>query len=231
MIQTFLDFYRLLTTPERLIALLSTVMTGWWGYTLLFAIVFSETGLLVGFVLPGDSLLFTVGVVAGAGKLDIVLVDVVLILAALTGDTVNYFLGRGIGPRVFSREKSRYFRRDHLLRTQTFYQRHGGKTLIYARFIPIIRTFAPFVAGVGQMRYLRFLSFSVFGGSGWVFLMTLLGYSLGNVPLVRQNFEKVILTIIIVSLLPAIQEFLKHRRGAHKREAAVTVPEPPVPSP
>src|ERR1041384_6122701 len=159
MIHSFLDFYRLLTTPERLIALLSTVMTGWLGY----------------------SLLFTVGVVAGAGQLDIVLVDLVLIAAALCGDTVNYFLGRGIGPRVFSRKDSRYFRRDHLIRTQTFYERHGGKTLIYARFLPIIRTFAPFVAGVGQMPYLRFLSFSVFGGVGWVVLFTLLGYSLGNV--------------------------------------------------
>src|SRR5919197_6024873 len=120
MIHYFLDFYRLLTTPERLIHLLSTVMTGWLGYSLLYGIVFSETGLLLGFVLPGDSLLFTVGVVAGAGHLDIVLVDIVLIAAALCGDTVNYFLGRGIGPRVFSREDSRYFRRDHLLRTETF---------------------------------------------------------------------------------------------------------------
>lgn len=214
MIHYFLDFYRLLTTPERLIALLSTVMTGWLGYSLLFGIVFAETGLLVGFVLPGDSLLFTVGVVAGAGQLDIVLVDVLLIAAALCGDTVNYFLGRGIGPRVFSREDSRYFRRDHLVRTQTFYDRHGGKTLIYARFLPIIRTFAPFVAGVGQMPYLRFLSFSVFGGIGWVLLMTLLGYSLGNVGIVRQNFEKVIVAIVVVSLVPAFREAWKARRGA-----------------
>ena len=213
MIQYFLDFYRLLTTPERLIALLSTVMTGWLGYSLLFAIVFSETGLLVGFVLPGDSLLFTIGVVAGAGQLNIVLVDVLLILAALCGDTMNYFLGRSIGPRVFSREDSRYFRKDHLLRTQTFYDRHGGKTLIYARFIPIIRTFAPFVAGVGQMPYLRFLSFSVFGGIGWVLLMTLLGYSLGNITIVRQNFEKVIIAIVVISLIPAIREAWKARRA------------------
>ena len=214
MIQYFLDFYRLLTTPERLIALLSTVMTGWLGYSLLFGIVFAETGLLVGFVLPGDSLLFTVGVVAGAGHLDIVLVDMVLIVAALCGDTVNYFLGRSLGPRVFNRKDSRYFRRDHLLRTQTFYERHGGKTLIYARFLPIIRTFAPFVAGVGQMPYLRFLSFSVFGGVGWVLAMTLLGYSLGNIPIVRQNFEKVIIAIVVISLLPAIREAWKARRAS-----------------
>lgn len=214
MIQYFLDFYRLLTTPERLIALLSTVMTGWLGYSLLFGIVFAETGLLVGFVLPGDSLLFTVGVVAGAGQLNIVLVDLVLIAAALCGDTVNYFLGRSIGPRVFSRERSRYFRRDHLVRTQTFYDRHGGKTLIYARFIPIIRTFAPFVAGVGQMPYLRFLSFSVFGGIGWVLLMTLLGYSLGNVPIVRRHFEKVIVAIVVISLIPAVREAWKARRAS-----------------
>jgi membrane-associated protein len=158
-------------------------------------------------------------VVAGAGQLNIVLVDAVLILAALSGDTVNYFLGRSLGPRVFSREDSRYFRRDHLLRTQTFYDRHGGKTLIYARFIPIIRTFAPFVAGVGQMPYLRFLSFSVFGGVGWVLLMTLLGYSLGNIPIVRQNFEKVIVAIVVVSLVPAFREAWKARR-AHAAEAA-----------
>jgi membrane-associated protein len=214
MIQHFLDFYKLLTTPERLIAFLATVMTGWLGYSLLFAIVFSETGLLVGFVFPGDSLLFTVGVVAGAGQLNIVLVDLVLILAALCGDTVNYFLGRSLGPKVFSREDSRYFRRDYLLRTQTFYDRHGGRTLIYARFIPIIRTFAPFVAGVGQMPYLRFLSFSVFGGVGWVLLFTLLGYSLGNVGFVRQNFEKVIVAIVVISLLPALREAWKARRAA-----------------
>ena len=214
MIQQFLDFLRLLTTPDRLIQFLSTVMTGWLGYSLLAVIVFSETGLLVGFVLPGDSLLFTVGVVAGAGQLNILIVDAVLIAAALSGDTVNYFLGRGLGPKVFSREDSRYFRRDHLLRTQTFYERHGGKTLIYARFIPIIRTFAPFVAGVGQMPYLRFLSFSIFGGLGWVVLMTVLGYSLGNVTIVRQNFEKVVVAIIVISLLPAIREFWKARRAA-----------------
>jgi membrane-associated protein len=123
---------------------------------------------------------------------------------------------------VFSREDSRYFRKDHLLRTQTFYDRHGGKTLIYARFIPIIRTFAPFVAGVGQMPYLRFLSFSVFGGVGWVLFMTLLGYSLGNVPIVRQNFEKVIVAIVVISLLPALREAWKARRG---NQSVVTAPE------
>jgi membrane-associated protein len=222
LIESFRWLLATLTNPDQLIRLLSTVMTGWLGYLLLFGIVFSETGLLVGFVLPGDSLLFTVGVVAGAGQLNIALVDIVLILAALTGDTLNYFLGRGIGPKVFSREDSRYFRKDHLLRTQTFYDRHGGKTLIYARFIPIIRTFAPFVAGVGQMPYLRFLSFSVFGGVGWVLFMTLLGYSLGNVPIVRQNFEKVIVAIVVISLLPALREAWKARRGP---KSAVTVPE------
>ena len=222
LIESFRWLLATLTNPDQLIRLLSTVMTGWLGYLLLFGIVFSETGLLVGFVLPGDSLLFTVGVVAGAGQLNIALVDIVLILAALTGDTLNYFLGRGIGPKVFSREDSRYFRKDHLLRTQTFYDRHGGKTLIYARFVPIIRTFAPFVAGVGQMPYLRFLSFSVFGGVGWVLFMTLLGYSLGNVPIVRQNFEKVIVAIVVISLLPALREAWKARRGP---KSAVTVPE------
>jgi membrane-associated protein len=219
MIHVFLDFLRILTTPERLIEFLSTVMTGWLGYSLLCGIVFSETGLLLGFVLPGDSLLFTVGVVAGAGQLNIALVAALLILAALTGDTLNYFLGRAIGPKVFNKQDSRYFRREHLLRTQTFYERHGGRTLIYARFIPIVRTFAPFVAGVGRMPYLRFLSFSVFGGTGWVLTMTLLGYSLGNVSLVRRHFEKVIVLIIVVSLLPAIMEVIKARREARAAAA------------
>lgn len=220
MIRYFLDFYKLLTTPERLIAFLGTVMTGWLGYSLLFAIVFSETGLLFGFIFPGDSLLFTVGVVAGAGQLNIVLVDIVLIAAALSGDTVNYFLGRSLGPKVFSRENSRYFRKDYLLRTQTFYDRHGGRTLIYARFIPIIRTFAPFVAGVGQMPYLRFLSFSVFGGVGWVILFTLLGYTLGNISFVRQNFEKVIVSIVVLSLIPALREAWKARRATAEATVA-----------
>src|SRR5687768_16440188 len=142
-----LEFLRTLTDPERLIAFLSTVITGWYGYAMLFAIVFAETGLLVGFFLPGDSLLFTVGVVAGAGQLNIWLINLLLIVAAVVGDAVGYLLGRHAGARVFSRPDSRLFRREHLLRTKAFYEKNGGKTIVYARFIPIIRTFAPFVAG------------------------------------------------------------------------------------
>jgi membrane-associated protein len=188
-------------------------MAGWVGYALLFAIVFSETGLLVGFFLPGDSLLFTVGVVAGAGDLNIVIVNLVLMSAAMIGDSTGYLLGRSTGPRIFSRPDSRLFKRDYVIRTQRFYEKHGGKTIIYARFVPIIRTFAAFVAGVAEMPYLRFLPFSVCGATGWVAFMTLLGYKLGKVAFIRQHFEKVVFLIIVISLLPAITEVIKARRG------------------
>jgi membrane-associated protein len=217
MTQAFIDFLRSLTDPERLIALLSTILSGWLGYTALFAVVFAETGLLVGFFLPGDSLLFTVGVVAGAGQLNFVLVNVLLMAAAIIGDTVGYWLGRKAGPRIFNRPDSRWFKREHLLRTHQFYEKHGGKTIVYARFVPIVRTFAPFVAGVAEMNYVHFVSYNVFGGIGWVFLMTMLGYQLGSVPLVRAHFEKVIFLIIFISLIPAILEVWKARR----RRAAV----------
>jgi membrane-associated protein len=212
MIQTVLEFLKALTTPEKLIALLSTVFGGWWGYLLLFVIVFAETGLLVGFFLPGDSLLFTVGVVAGAGHLNIVVINLVLMAAAVIGDTVGYILGRQAGPHIFARPDSRFFKREHLLRTKAFYEKHGGKTIIYARFVPIIRTFAPFVAGVGEMNYARFVSFNVFGGIGWVFLMTMLGYFLGSVPIVQRHFEKVILAILIISVSPVVIHALQERR-------------------
>ncbi len=212
MIEAVLDFIRTLTNPERLIHLLTTALTGWLGYALLFAVVFAETGLLVGFFLPGDSLMFTVGVVAGAGKLDIVTVNIVLMAAAILGDGVGYALGRRTGPIIFHNPNSRFFRQEHLLRTKAFYEKHGGKTIIYARFIPIIRTFAPFVAGVAQMGYPRFLAFNIFGGIGWVFSLTMLGYQLGSVPFVRRHFEKVIALIIVVSLLPVLREAWKARR-------------------
>jgi membrane-associated protein len=211
--QFLIDLYRSLTNPERLIELLSTLLSGWLGYAALFAIVFSETGLLVGFFLPGDSLLFTVGVVAGAGSLDLLWVNVVLASAAILGDSTGYLLGRKTGPRVFSRPDSRLFKQEYVTRTKAFYEKYGGKTIIYARFVPIVRTFAAFVAGVGQMPYLRFLPFSVCGGIGWVFFMTMLGYKLGSVPVVRKNFDKVILLIIFVSLLPTIIELLKAKFG------------------
>ena len=212
MIHTILDFLRSLTTPERLIELLSTLLTGWLGYATLFGLVFAESGMLVGFFLPGDSLLFTVGVVCGAGRLDIVLVIVLLISAALLGDISGYMLGRSTGPHIFNRPDSRIFRREYLLRTHEFYERHGGRTMIYAHFIPIIRTFAAFVAGVGRMNLVRFISFDVFGVCGWVVLMTMLGYTLGGVTFVRHYFDKVILGIIALSLLPAGIEVMKARR-------------------
>ncbi len=212
MLHQLLDFLRSLTNPEQLIQLLSTVFTGWWGYLLLFGIVFSETGLLAGFFLPGDSLLFTVGVVAGAGQLNIYTIIATLICAALLGNSCGYFLGRYIGVRLFANPDSRIFRREYLLQTQAFYDKHGGKTIIYAQFVPIIRTFAAFVAGVAGMGLPRFLSFNVFGSVGWVVSMTLLGYYLGSVPLVRAHFEKVLIIIILVSVTPVILQLLKSRR-------------------
>ncbi len=212
MLEAILDFYRTLTNPDRLIQLLTTLLSGWLSYAALFGIVFSETGLLIGFFLPGDSLLFTVGVVAGAGHLNLVFVILLLMAAAIIGDTTGYALGRSAGPHIFKRPNSRLFRREHLLQTQAFYEKHGGKTIIYARFIPIIRTFAPFIAGVAEMNYVKFISFNIFGGIGWVFGMTMLGYGLGTVPLVRRHFEKVILGIILISVLPVIWEFVKSQR-------------------
>ena len=213
MIHALLDFLGTLTNPERLIQLLSTAMSGWAGYAMLSGIVFAETGLLVGFVLPGDSLLFTIGVVAGAGELNLVVIMLLLICASMLGDWSGYLLGRRAGPAIFNRPDSRFFKREHLQRTKAFYEKHGGKTIIYAKFVPIIRTFAPFVAGVANMPYLRFLSFDIFGGVGWVFSMTILGYLLGEVAIVRRNFEKFVLLIIFVSLLPLIIHAIRAKLG------------------
>ena len=212
MIGAVLEFIRTLTTPDKLIHLLSTIFSGWYGYILLCGVVFAETGLLVGFFLPGDSFLFTVGVVAGAGKLDIVAIIIALIAAAIIGDASGYMIGRKTGPAIFSRPDSRFFKREHLEQTEAFYEKYGGKTIIYAKFVPIIRTFAPFVAGVAKMPYLRFASFEVFGAVGWVTSMTLLGYYLGGIELVRRHFEKAVIAIILISVLPILIEYLKHRR-------------------
>ncbi len=218
MLHSFLDFIQTLTNPDRLIHLLSTILAGWLGYAALFAIVFSETGLLVGFFLPGDSLLFTVGVVAGTGALDVGLVCVVLSAAALLGDSTGYLLGRKTGPRIFSRPDSRLFKQEYITRTNAFYAKYGGKTIVMARFVPIVRTFAAFVAGVGQMPYRKFLPYSVCGGIGWVCLLTTLGYKIGGIPLVRRNFDKAILLIIFISLLPTFIEVWKAwREKAHAR--------------
>jgi len=211
MISWLLDALRTLTTPERLIQLLSTVLTGWLGYAALTAIVFAETGLLVGFVLPGDSLLFTIGVVAGAGQLNLGLIIVLLISASMLGDWCGYLLGRRAGPAIFNRPDSRFFKQEYLQQTEAFYEKHGGKTIIYAKFVPIVRTFAPFIAGVGKMRYIRFLSFDIFGGIGWVCSMTILGYFLGEIPLVRRHFEKFVVLVVFVSVLPLITQAFRAR--------------------
>jgi membrane-associated protein len=210
---SLLDFLRTLTTPERLIHLLTSVLTGWLGYGLLFGIVFAETGLLTGFFLPGDSFLFTIGVVVGAAGLDLRIVLPLLMAAAIAGDSTGYWLGRRTGPHIFSRPNSRLFRREHLLRSKHFYDRYGGKTIVYAKFVPIVRTFAPFLAGVAEMNYGRFLAYSVGGVVAWVFSVTMLGHTLGAFPFVQRNFDKIILLIVLVSLIPVCLEYLRSRRS------------------
>jgi membrane-associated protein len=220
LISQVIDFIRSLTDPEKLIQLLSTVLTGWEGYLVLFLVVFAESGLLVGFFLPGDSLLFTVGVVAGAGKLNVAGMIAMLAFASMAGDGIGFLIGNKIGYRLFEKRDSVIFRREYLDRTHAFYERHGGKTIVYAKFVPIIRTFAAFIAGVGRMNYMRFLAFNICGAIGWVSLMILAGYSLGNVAFIRHNFEKVILVIIFVSLLPAALHALRGRRRTKEPAAA-----------
>jgi membrane-associated protein len=212
LISQLVDFIRSLTDPEKLIHLLTTVLTGWAGYLVLFLIVFAESGLLVGFFLPGDSLLFTVGVVAGAGKLDVASMIFLLAAASILGDGIGFLIGNKIGYRLFE-TNSRIFQRKYLERTEEFYERHGGKTIVYAKFVPIIRTFAAFIAGVGRMRYSRFFMFNVGGAIGWVTLMILAGYFLGGIPIIRQNFEKVIILIILISVLPAAFHAWQGRRS------------------
>jgi membrane-associated protein len=213
-----IELIKTLASAEKLKALLEGTFTGWAGYALLFVIIFAETGLLAGFFLPGDSLLFVVGVLCGAGKMNFLLVNALLMIAAITGDGVGYMLGRSAGRAAFNRPNSRFFKREYLERTQAFYEKYGGKTIIYARFVPIIRTFAPFVAGIGQMSYPKFLSFNVFGGIGWVFGLTGLGYIVGDLPFVKKYFDKVILAIILVSVLPVLLEAWKARNHG-KRSA------------
>lgn len=187
---------------------------GAWVYVLLFMIVFAETGLVVTPFLPGDSLLFVAGTLAAVGGMDVRLLITLLSLAAIAGDTVNYWFGSYLGPKVFHREDSRLLNRRHLERTHAFYERHGGKTIVIARFVPIIRTFAPFVAGIGRMPYGRFLAYNVAGAVLWVVSLTLAGYYFGNLPFVKRNLSLVILGIIILSILPGVIEYLRHRRRA-----------------
>lgn len=212
MIHQAIELYRSLTNPDQLIRLLHTLLAGWIGYAAMFAVVYSETGLLVGFFLPGDSFLFTIGVVAGLGALDIVQVNVLLMLAAMLGDSTGYLLGRQTGPHIFTRKDSRFFKQEYVTRTKAFYDRYGGKTIVLARFVPIVRTFSAFIAGVGRMPYLRFLPFSVCGGIGWVFFMSMLGYELGALPMVKKNLDVAVTLVILISLLPVFIEAYRARR-------------------
>jgi membrane-associated protein len=184
---------------------------GVWVYALLFAIVFVETGLVVWPFLPGDSLLFVTGALAATGGMDIFLVMGVLIAAALTGDNVNYFIGRWVGPRVFHYERSRWFNPAHLARTHAFYERHGGKTIILARFIPIVRTYVPFVAGIGTMPYASYIGFCIAGAVLWVVSLCGLGYFFGNIPAVQNNLTAVIIGIVLLSVSPGVYAWARAR--------------------
>ncbi len=190
---------------------------GLWVYALLFAIVFCETGLVVTPFLPGDSLLFVVGTLAAAGGMDVVTVMSVLVAAALSGDNVNYWIGRWVGPRVFHYCDSRWLNPRYLERTHAFYVRHGGKTVMIARFVPVVRTYVPFVAGVGSMPYLRFLAFSVAGALAWVLSLCLAGYFFGGIPLVKNNLTLVIIAIVLLSISPGLVAWLRHRRISVQR--------------
>ena len=192
---------------------------GTWTYGLLFLIIFLETGLVVTPFLPGDSLIFAAGTFAGLGSLHVWVLFFLLSAAAILGDTANYWIGHYIGPRAFNGE-IRFLKKEYLDRTHDFYERHGGKTIILARFIPIIRTFAPFVAGIGAMTYGHFIAYNVIGGVAWVALFTFGGYFFGNLKFVQENFSLVVLAIIFISVLPGVVEFLKERsRSARKAEA------------
>lgn len=180
-------------------------------YAILFFIIFLETGFVVTPFLPGDSLLFAAGTFASIGSFNIIFLFFLLFIAAVLGDTINYWIGNKIGPQVFKRE-SRFIKKEYLIKTQHFYEKHGGKTIVIARFIPIIRTFAPFVAGVSTMNYPRFLMFNVVGGFIWTFLFIFAGYFFGNIPFVKNNFETVILVIIIISIMPFVFERLYSKR-------------------
>ena len=189
---------------------------GPWLYGILFAVIFAETGLVVFPFLPGDSLLFIAGTVVAAASLNVHVLVLVLAAAAILGDSVNYGIGRYIGPKAFSRPDSRWFRQDHLRRTQAFYDKYGGVTIIIGRFVPIIRTFAPFLAGVAQMSYARFLSYNVVGGLLWIASLVYVGYLFGNIPWVKDNLSFIVIGIVVVSLIPVATTFLKERRERGK---------------
>ncbi len=206
-IHTFVDFFLHLDT--HLLEIISTY--GVWTNALLFFIIFMETGFVVTPFLPGDSILFAAGTFAALGSLNIWVLFVLLFVAAITGDTVNYWIGDKIGRKAFNKNY-RFLNKEHLIKTEKFYEKHGGKTIIIARFMPIIRTFAPFVAGVGTMEYSKFIMFNVIGGLLWVSLFLFGGYFFGNIPIVRDNFETVIIAIILISVVPMIIEYFKNKK-------------------
>jgi membrane-associated protein len=200
------EFFSRLYSIEELIR--------WGGYVALISIVFAETGLMIGFFLPGDSLLVTAGLFAAKGDLDIVFLCVSLIIAAIVGDALGYYIGLKTGPVIFSRPNSRFFKRDYLLKAKAFYDKHGGKTIIIARFIPIIRTFAPVVAGAAEMTYRRFATYNVVGGIGWIISMTFTGYFLGRaIPNIDKHIHIIIAIVIFLSILPPIIEYWKAKRN------------------
>jgi len=192
---------------------------GVWTYLILFLIIFCETGLVVTPILPGDSLLFAAGAFAAIGALDVLWLFGLLTVAAVAGDTLNYWAGHYLGPKVFHKKDVRFLNREYLDRTHRFYEKHGGKTIIIARFMPIIRTFAPFVAGIGKMTYIRFIGYNVSGGILWIASFVFGGYYFGNIPMVKKNFTLVIVAIIVLSVMPGGIEFLRHRLKASKYTA------------
>ena len=204
-------FYSLLALDQTLASIAGQY--GPWLYALLFAIIFAETGLVVFPFLPGDSILFIAGTVVAAAGLNIHVLAALLVAAAIFGDSLNYAIGRYIGPKVFQRPDSRWFRQEHLRRTQAFYDKYGGVTIIIGRFVPIIRTFAPFLAGVAEMPYRRFLCFNVIGAVLWIASLTYAGYWFGNIPWVKENLTYIVIGIVIVSLIPAVTTFVQERRS------------------
>ena len=185
---------------------------GGWAYLIVFLVIFCETGLVVTPILPGDSLLFGLGAIAAMGALKVEWLFVMLSIAAIAGDTVNYMIGHYAGPRVFARESGRFFKKEYLERTHRFYEKYGGKTIVIARFVPIIRTFAPFVAGIGSMTYSRFIVYNIVGGISWIALFIFGGYYFGNLSIVKRNFTLVIFAIIFISILPGVIEYVRQRR-------------------
>ena len=185
---------------------------GVWVYAILFFIIFAETGLVIAPFLPGDSLLFVIGALSGMGSLELEVALPLLILAAFMGDNTNYWIGRLLGLRLLEHASPRFIKHEHLEKTHAFYAKHGGKTVIFARFLPIIRTFAPFVAGIGTMNYRHYVMFSIIGGVSWIGSLILAGYFFGNIPVIKDNLTLMILVIVVVSFVPAMIEFMRHRR-------------------